>query len=274
MIVADGKIAAIGPAGTPIPAEAQTIELSGLDVWPGMVDAGSTLGLFEVGSLDETQDFADAAQFQPELRSSTALRADSEHIPVTRANGVLTSFVQPSGGVISGQGCVIDLRGWVPRELVIADPVALNVTIPTYVVAQSRIASTRPGSTGDRPGAGGNAPDPNERRKEQLEQIKEFFRKSLAYDSVVQGARQHGEAPPEPDPRLEAMVPYARGEKPVILHAEQSGRDPRRAGAGARAEAQGGDLGGGRGLEGGRGTPEGQGSGPARRLAPPAADGA
>ena len=35
LIVADGKIAAIGPAGTPIPAEAQTIELSGLDIWPG-----------------------------------------------------------------------------------------------------------------------------------------------------------------------------------------------------------------------------------------------
>ena len=27
--------------------------------------------------------------------------------------------------------------------------------------------------------------------------------------------------PPAPDLRLEAMVPYARGEKPVILHAEQ-----------------------------------------------------
>ncbi len=64
--------------------------MSGLDIWPGMVDAGSTIGLFEIGSLTETQDSADAAQFQPELRSSTALHPDSEHIPVTRANGILT----------------------------------------------------------------------------------------------------------------------------------------------------------------------------------------
>ena len=89
LVIAGGKIAAIGPAGTPIPPEAQTIEMSGLDIWPGMVDAGSTIGLFEIGSLAETQDHSDAAQYQPELRSSTALHPDSEHIPVTRANGIL-----------------------------------------------------------------------------------------------------------------------------------------------------------------------------------------
>ncbi len=220
LILADGKVAAVGPAGIPIPPMAQTIELSGLDIWPGMVDGGSTLGLFEVGSLGETQDFSDSAQFQPELRSSIALRADSEHIPVTRANGVLTTFVQPSGGVISGQGCLIDLRGWVPRDLVVADGVALNVTIPSYIPRNPEGRRFGQGRPGTGPGAGGAATDPNERRKERLDHIKEFFRKALAYDAVVKGARQHGETPPEPDPRLAAMVPYARGEKLVIFHAE------------------------------------------------------
>jgi imidazolonepropionase-like amidohydrolase len=220
LILADGKIAAVGPAGTPIPPMAQTIELSGLDIWPGMVDGGSTLGLFEVGSLGETQDYADSAQFQPELRSSSALRADSEHLPVTRANGILSTFVQPSGGVISGQGCMIDLRGWVPRELVVADGVALNVTIPTFIPRNPEGRRFGQGRPGAGPGAGGAAADPNERRKERLDHIKEFFRKSLAYDIVVKAARQHGETPPEPDPRLAAMVPYARGDRPVILHAE------------------------------------------------------
>src|SRR5262249_5345534 len=182
LVIADGKIQAIGPAGgTRIPPEAQTIELSGLDVWPGMVDGGSTLGLFEIGSLSETQDYADAAQFQPELRSSTALRADSEHLAVTRANGILSSFVQPSGGLISGQGCVIDLRGWVPRELVVADRVALNVTIPAYIPRSPegrRFGPGRPGP-GPGPGPGGGtagAPDPNERRKERLEPTQEVLR--------------------------------------------------------------------------------------------------
>ena len=140
-MIAGGKIAAIGPAGTAIPPEAQTIEMTGLDIWPGMVDAGSNVGLFEIGSLAETQDHTDAAQYQPELRSSAALHPDSEHIPVTRANGILTSFIEPSGGVISGQGCLIDLNGWVPREMVIADAVALNVHIPTYRVTLAGCAA-------------------------------------------------------------------------------------------------------------------------------------
>jgi imidazolonepropionase-like amidohydrolase len=226
LIVGDGRILAIGAAGTvPIPPEAQTVELAGLDIWPGMVDGGSTLGLSEVGSLSETQDYADAAQFQPELHSSTALHPDSEHIPVTRANGVLTTFVEPSGGIISGQGCLINLHGWVPRELVIADSAALNLTIPTYI--PRAVDSGRPGPGQNRPGlgqgqgGGAGAADARERRKERLDQTKELFKRALAYDSVITKARQRGEIPPTPDIRLEALVPYARGQKPVILHAEQ-----------------------------------------------------
>jgi imidazolonepropionase-like amidohydrolase len=224
IVVADGKILEVGPASSVrIPPEAQTIDLGGLDVWPGLVDGGSTVGLTEISSLTETHDYADAAQFQPELRTSTALHPDTEHIPVTRANGVLTTFVEPTGGLISGQGCVIDLNGWVPRELVIADSAALNVRIPAFI---SRNPEGRrfgpPGRPpGQGPGEGGDQADPNARRKDQLDKIKEIFRKAVAYDDVLRGARQRGESPPAPDPRLEAMVPYARGEKLVILHANQ-----------------------------------------------------
>jgi imidazolonepropionase-like amidohydrolase len=219
LVLAGGKIAAIGPAGTPIPPEAQSIELAGLDVWPGMIDAGSELGLFEIGSLTETQDHADAAQFQPELRASIALHPDSEHIPVTRANGVLTAFVGPTGGTIAGQCCLINLNGWVPRELVIADTVALNVNIPTYIPETPQ---------GQRPGFGrfgqagpGGASEARQRRKERLERISESFKKALAYDEVVAKALKRGDSPPTPDPRLMALAPYARGQKPVIFHADQ-----------------------------------------------------
>jgi imidazolonepropionase-like amidohydrolase len=219
LVISGGKIAALGPPGTAIPAEAQTIDLSGLDIWPGMIDAGSTLGLFEVGSLSETQDYADSAQFQPELRASVALHPDSEHIPVTRASGVLTAFVGPTGGTISGQSCLIDLNGWVPRELVIADCLALNVTIPTYIAETPQ--GQRPGFGRFGPGGGAAASEARQRRKERLERIAEAFKKAIAYDDVVTSARKRGDSPPTPDPRLEALVPYARGQKPVIFHAEQ-----------------------------------------------------
>ncbi len=188
LVVAGGKIAVLGPAGTPIPPEAQSIDLSGLDVWPGMIDGGSMVGLFEVGSLTETQDYADAAQFQPELRASAALHPDSEHIPVTRANGILSAFVGPSGGTISGQGCLIDLNGWVPRELVIADSVALNVTIPTYIPETPQ--GQRPGF--GRFGQGGGGSEARQRRKERLDRISEAFKKAIAYDEVVTKAQDAG----------------------------------------------------------------------------------
>src|SRR5208337_4262603 len=139
----------------------------------------------------------------PELRASTALRPDSEHIPVTRANGVLTAYVQPTGGLISGQGCVINLRGWVPRELVVVDPAALDVTIPTFVARTPEGPRRRPG-----PGPEGaeDGPDPQARRQEQLEAIREHFRRALRYGEVVAQARSQSVAPPPFDPRLSALL--------------------------------------------------------------------
>ena len=209
LVVAEGKIVSVGGPETPIPTGARTVDAKGLDVWPGMVDAGTLLGLFEVGSLSETQDFADSAQFQPELRTSVALHPDSELIPVTRANGVLTAYVQPTGGLISGQGCLINLDGWVPSEMLLADRVALNVNIPPY---------TPPGLDAPKPR---NGDDPNARRKERLDAIREQFRLALAFDRVAQGAKdQHDPGVPN-DPRLAALVPFAKGEKPVIFRADR-----------------------------------------------------
>ncbi len=59
-----------------------------------------------------------------------------------------------------------------------------------------------------------------QRRKERLDKIKEIFQRAIAYDNVVAKARERGDSPPAPDPRLAALVPYARGLKPVIFHAE------------------------------------------------------
>jgi imidazolonepropionase-like amidohydrolase len=222
LIVAGGRIKALGAAGLPIPPEAQTIDLGGLDVWPGLVDAGSTIGLAEIGSLAETQDFSDASRFEPELRASTALRPDSEHIPVTRANGILTSYVQPTGGLVSGQGCVIDLRGWVPRELVIVDTAALNVTIPSYIPRTPEGPRRGPGpGPGPNPGGGEAGRDPQARRKEQLDSIRNHFRKAHRYGEAAEQARTKGSARVPFDARLAALVPYARGDKPVIFQAER-----------------------------------------------------
>jgi imidazolonepropionase-like amidohydrolase len=220
IVVEAGRIVALGGPKTTVPAGVKVIDAKGLDVWPGLVDAGSPLGLFEIGSLQETQDSSDSAQYQPELRTSTALHPDSELIPVTRANGVLATFVQPGGqqgGVISGQGCVIEHDGWVPSDMVVLDRAALLVTIPRYVTPNPEGNRRRPGGFG----AGGDGGDPNARRKEVLEGIKDQFHNALDYDKVRAAAIAHNAPAPTPDPRLAALVPYAKGEKPVIFRADR-----------------------------------------------------
>jgi imidazolonepropionase-like amidohydrolase len=215
IVVEDGAIVAVGGPGTAVPAGFRSLDLKGLTTWPGLIDAGSSVGLTEIGSLNETHDYADSAQFQPELRSSVAIHPDSELIPVTRAAGVLASYAQPSGGSISGQGCVIQLDGWVPSELVLRDRAALNVNIPGHV-STNPDASPRPFAG---PGGPQNPEEAKKRRQERLDAIREQFRAALVYDKVVAGAAAHKASPPTPDPRLEALAPYAKGEKLVLFAA-------------------------------------------------------
>lgn len=216
IVIANGKILAMGGPETPIPSDAYSVDAKGLDVWPGMIDAGSLVGLYEIGSLQETQDVADSAQYQPELRTSVAIHPDSEIIPVTRANGVLAAYIQPTGGVIAGRGCVADLDGWVPSEMVVADSLALNVNIPGYVPPRPDGGPAR-----GRFGAGAGGEDPNAKRKEKLDAIRDQFKAALDYSKVVAAAEAGKAAMPTPDPRLAALAPFARGEKPVIFVAER-----------------------------------------------------
>ncbi|WZO96632.1 amidohydrolase family protein [Isosphaeraceae bacterium EP7] len=215
IVVDDGTIVAVGGPETAVPAGFRALDLKGLTTWPGLIDAGSSVGLTEIGSLNETHDYADSAQFQPELRSGVALHPDSELIPVTRAAGVLASYAQPSGGSISGQGCVFQLDGWVPSELILRDRVALNISIPAY----TPINPDAPARAIAGPGGSANPEEAKRRRQERIDAIKEQFREALAYDKVVAGALAHKAAPPTPDPRLEALVPYAKGEKLVLIGA-------------------------------------------------------
>jgi imidazolonepropionase-like amidohydrolase len=82
----------------------------GMTVYPGLIDAGTVLGLIEIGRVRETHDYAEAGQFQPDLRAGVGVNPDSELIPVTRAGGITTTLVRPTGGIICGQASLIKLE--------------------------------------------------------------------------------------------------------------------------------------------------------------------
>src|SRR3954467_8431532 len=47
LLIRDGKIIDLGPS-VPAPLDAETIDCTGLTIYPGMIDAGTQLGLIEI----------------------------------------------------------------------------------------------------------------------------------------------------------------------------------------------------------------------------------
>ena len=91
------------------------IDGKGKHVYPGLIGAVTQLGLTEIGSVRASRDFAEIGDVTPEVRAAVAINPDSTLFPVTRANGVLSAGVFPTGGVIPGRASVIQLEGWTQR---------------------------------------------------------------------------------------------------------------------------------------------------------------
>jgi len=106
----------------------QFVDLGGAHVYPGLILPGSNLGLNEVGSLGDTIDQSETGDLNPNVRSLIAYNTDSELIPVTRYNGVLTAQITPEGGLISGQSSVVQLDAWNWQDaaVVVDDGIHMN----------------------------------------------------------------------------------------------------------------------------------------------------
>src|SRR5438445_3430623 len=155
-----------------VPADTTIVNAAGLHLYPGMIDAATVLGLTELGSARETHDFAEGGDFQPDLRASIAINPDSELIPVTRANGVTAVVTRPTGSIIAGQSALINLAGWVPREMALVDPLALHVEFPTPF----------PSFSGDPTLPMVGRAIARRQREEKVRRLKELFQQAVAYD--------------------------------------------------------------------------------------------
>ena len=110
VVIVNDLIEAVGPDAVP-PPDAGIIQGAGLHVYPGLIDAGSTLGLREIGSIRGTNDSGEMGTFKPEIRAASAVHPHSVHIRITRTAGTTTALTKPSGGRIAGQSAIIHLDG-------------------------------------------------------------------------------------------------------------------------------------------------------------------
>ena len=208
IVLREGRIEAVG-AGVQVPAGAQVIDGTGLFVYPGLFDAGTTLGLIEIGSVPGGNDQQELGDFNPHDDALSAVNPTSELIPTVRVNGVTTVITAPRGGVIAGQAALMDLAGWTPQEMAVVPRAGMVLTFP-------RIA-------GGRRGFGGPQRSDAEQREElnrQTRALQNYLRDAVAYSDVKARIAAGGAGTQEISLPMEAMVPVVRGESPVIVEAD------------------------------------------------------
>ncbi|MDA0329527.1 MAG: amidohydrolase family protein [Gemmatimonadetes bacterium] len=218
VVIRDGRILAVGP-NVSVPAGAEVIDATGRHVYPGMFDAVTTLGLTEVGAVDVTNDSREQGDFNPHLQAATAVHPSTEHIPVTRANGITHAMAVPQGGngAIPGQASLIGLDGWTVEEMWMDAGAAMSINYPSLGGGGGRGGGRRGG------GAGGGWSQVEARYAEQVAQLDEWLAAGRQYSQAIQAG-----ADIRRDLKLEAMARVVNRDIPVLLSAN-GGRDIRNA---------------------------------------------
>ena len=198
-VLIDGDtIKAVGPAKEqPAAGETQVINLKGQHLFPGLIAPTTALGLMEIPAVRATVDTSEVGTYTPEVKSWLAVNPDSELIPVARANGITHFVPTPQGGTVTGQSGLMATVGWGYENMLHHSSVALHLFWPPMNI---------------NPGAD-DAKKQAKNRDKRLKEIDDFFEEARAY------ARSQSAPGHKGVPAWDAMLPWVRGEKPMIIHA-------------------------------------------------------
>ena len=198
VLIDGGKIAAVGPATLAVPEGYAVFTATGLHVYPGLIDAGTAVGLIEIAKVRETSDLSEIGQFQPDLRAGIAINPDSELIPVARAGGITSILALPSGGanmtgggrssasgVITGQASIVQLAGWTMPEMVQSMEAGLHLNWP-----------------------GGKE------RKQPIEELKRWLKEARLYEKGRPAQQVVVPSPPSSGERARVRGPNGENELP------------------------------------------------------------
>ncbi|MCG3129435.1 MAG: Adenine deaminase [Phycisphaerae bacterium] len=201
VILLDDRIHAVGP-GVEAPPGAGVLDAEGLHVYPGLIDAGTTVTLDEVESLRATNMSGEIGTFQPDVRAASAAYPFNVHVFTTRASGFTTVLAVPRGPQIAGQSAIAQLDGWTAKEMLLSESFGLHVTLPTLPLHLPQEDRSKR----------------EEEHKKQIKALEDFLARAKHYAAVKDAGAGDGQKRAY-DPRLEAMRPFVRGERPVVFHA-------------------------------------------------------
>ena len=142
VIVRNGLIEAVGE-NVAVPPDAWVVDGEGMTVYPGLIDALSTVGIpgaaaasggrggrgatttatpaaAQTASADRSWGPEDRPQTTSWLLAADELEAGDRRVETVRGSGITTAVTFPTRGIFAGQGSVIDLvSGEKPAEMVV-----------------------------------------------------------------------------------------------------------------------------------------------------------
>jgi len=217
LVIRDGKIAAVG-AGLAAPPDAQVIDAKGLEVYPGLFDPITGMGLGEIDQVLSTQDTAETGDYNPDIVAATAVNPSSVHIAVTRAAGITHVLSvegvgaidsRSGGGLLAGQASAINLAGWTMKEMAIDKSVAMALYWPSLSTAEYDEVSS---SLKHKPYT-----EVKEAYDKQVNDLSDWLDRARHYAQAVE---QGSPAVYQRDLKLEALIPVVQGKQPVLVFAD------------------------------------------------------
>jgi imidazolonepropionase-like amidohydrolase len=218
LIIRDGKIAAVG-AQVDVPQDAQTIDAQGLQIYPGLFDPVTQMGLREIGAVSATVDSTETGNYNPDVVAATAISPSSEHIPVTRAAGITEVLAVPasggmdsfgSSGVIGGQASAIHLAGWTMEDMQLKKSVAMVLNWPEIETKTFDLTTF------------------SRKEKSYAEAKQEYDKQVNELTDWIERARHYAQAMGHGQPgdfsrdlKLEALAPVVRGQLPLLIIADR-----------------------------------------------------
>lgn len=195
LVINNGIIEAVG-TNVQIPNDAKVIDVAGKEIYPGMIDGGTTLGLNEIGSIAEAQDYREYGAITPQMEALTAVNPNAVTIPVTRVSGVTTVWTMPQGGVLPGTAAAINLFGYTPDQM---------------YAGQRGIVMNFPSTAGGRRWRRLSEDEIKKRQERAMKEINETWDKAELYAKIenAEDVRNY--------PEIEALVPVVKGETPIFI---------------------------------------------------------
>lgn len=225
LVIRDGKIAAVG-SSVEVPAGAQVIDAKGLQVYPGLFDAITQMGLSEIGAVSATVDTTETGSYNPDVVAATAVSPSSEHIPVTRASGITEVLAVPGSGgfdsgggrgTLGGQASAIHLAGWTIDEMLIKKSAAMVLNFPEIQTQTFDFATF---SRKEKPYT-----EAKQEYDRQINELTDWFDRARHYSQAMD---KGSVSKYDRDLKLEALAAVVRGELPVLVFADRA-RDIRNA---------------------------------------------